>query len=259
MCVPSLTFNFFSLCACVCVCFCVHVSISPSHLLLSIYPSLVLLSNSYIFITYLRKELFEGLATLTLPAAIKTALELADRRLQKQMEKVEKGKNTEKKGGKKSERQSNDEDELQSPSAFQNPTVRNHCEFFVSDFANHPDFCQFSTATSLFFIFSLSLSVHIILPVTHTLSLSHTRGHLSQDLITTNAVERRSPEGDGEHTDRRVPASRSVKETNREATKSITNQKYAVNILNTFLLCPHCVKFHLQPLPLVRQNIIRNV
>ena len=239
MCPPSLTLNLFSLCACVCVC--VHVLISPSHLLLSIYPSLVL-SNSYICNMYLRKELFEGLATLTLPAAIKTALELADRRLQKQMEKVEKGKNTEKKGGKKSERQSNDEDELQSPSAFQNPTVRNHCKFFVSDFAKcifliiFQIFYQFSTATSLFFIFSLSLSVRINLPLTHTLSLSITRGHLSQDLITTNAVERRSPEGDGEHTDRRVPASRSVKETNREATKSITNQKYAVIILNTFLL-----------------------
>ena len=73
---------------------------------------------------HLRKELFEGLATLTLPAAIKAALELADRRLQKQMEKIEKSKNPEKKSGKKLERQSNDEEELQSPSAFQNPTVR---------------------------------------------------------------------------------------------------------------------------------------
>ena len=65
--------------------------------------------------------MFEGLALLTLPTAIKTALELADRRLQKQMEKVEKSRSPDKKG--KKDRHGEEEEDIHSPTSFQAPTV----------------------------------------------------------------------------------------------------------------------------------------
>ena len=70
-------------------------------------------------------ELFEGLALLTLPTAIKTALELADRRLQKQMEKVEKSRSPDKKG--KKDRHGEEEEDIHSPTSFQAPTVSKLC------------------------------------------------------------------------------------------------------------------------------------
>ena len=67
----------------------------------------------------LRKELFEGLAGLTLPIAIKTALELADRRLQKQEERADKTKSNEKGKSKRDK----DDDNDTAATSFQSPTV----------------------------------------------------------------------------------------------------------------------------------------
>jgi hypothetical protein len=92
---------------------------------LSITPS----DTSYLFLSYhfftiTRKELFEGLAGLTLPIAIKTALELADRRLQKQEEKADKTKNNEKGKSKRDK----DDDIDTAPTSFQSPTVSSRVE-----------------------------------------------------------------------------------------------------------------------------------
>jgi hypothetical protein len=75
-----------------------------------------------------RKELFESLASLTLPVSIKTALELADRRLQKQQERTDRPKVPEKGKGKRAEK---DEDEEPMSSSFQSPTVSIFCVLFI--------------------------------------------------------------------------------------------------------------------------------